>query len=403
MSHDPVKILGKIGLAGFAALTLGHLSQGLTFTAFTPALPQMAQSFSATGHGMDIAQQAVTIAALGIFAGSFVSGKIVDIIGSRRTMLAALILFGISGAGGLVLATPAALLASRVINGFAAACLVTACVNTISLLFEGNARAKAIGITAAMGAAASLIGLLIGGVLAQNFGWRAAFIQFPVFAAGGFVLAFTCIRDIPATAGDDAGSASSSAAYSWADLLPLFMLATIISMIMFMGSTQLAFLLPQDGVTAATAISLVMATITVFAVIIGMNFGWLEQKIGLQGTLALAFAASAAGLGLLGLVHSLAAAFIGAALMGAYVGVASPYPYHAITLKAPPQARARAIGLTGAFTFLGTFINPFVFGPLTKIIGLHGSFCAAGLVMAALAAGALFRRPRLAVLGTAPD
>lgn len=400
MNHDPGKLLGKIGLAGFAALTLGHLSQGLTFTAFTPALPQMAQSFAATGHGMEIAQQAVTIAALGIFAGAFLSGKIIDIIGSRRTMLASLILFGISGAAGVVLATPAALLASRVVNGFAAACLVTACVNTISLLFEGNARAKAIGVAAAMGAAASLAGLLTGGVVAQNFGWRAAFIQFPVFAAGGFVLAFACIKDIPAEMAPEA----NTAAYSWGDVLPLFLLATIISMVMFMGSTQLAFLLPQDGVTKATIISLVMATITLFAVIVGMNFGWLEHKIGLRGTLALAFAANAAGLGLLGLFHSIIAAFAGAALMGSYVGIASPYPYHAITLKTPPQARAKAIGLTGAFTFLGTFINPFVFGPLTKTIGLHGSFCAAGLVMAALAAGALLRRAKpVPALGVAPD
>lgn len=74
---------------------LGQASQGLTFTAFTPGLPQMAQSFAGTGHGMEIAQQTVTIAALGVIAGAFLSGKIVDIAGPRVTILTSLLLYGL--------------------------------------------------------------------------------------------------------------------------------------------------------------------------------------------------------------------------------------------------------------------------------------------------------------------
>lgn len=279
-------------------------------------------------------------------------------------------------------------------NGFTSACLLTACINTISLLFDGNARAKAIGISAAMGSAASLAGLLIGGVLAQNFGWRVAFIQFPVFAAAGLILAFVGIGNSPTSIQPELDTTIQS----WTKLVPIFFLAIVISAVMFMGSTQLAFLLPQDGATPATAISLVMATITLVAIAVSFGFGWLEKTIGLQSTLTAGLGAGAAGLALIGLVPNIAAAFAGAALMGSYVGITMPYMYHAVTLKTSTHARAKAIGLMGAFSFLGTFINPFLFGPLTKEFGLREVFVITGAVMACLGLGALTR----ARMGPAP-
>lgn len=386
MTQGSGKLTGQIGFIAFAALMLGHASQGLTFTAFSPGLPAMAQSFDATGHGMEIAQQSVTIAALGIIAGAFSSGKIIDIVGSRVTMLTALALFGITGLGGLFLADPWTLLASRVINGFSVACLVTACVNTISILFEGNARAKAIGIAGAMGSAMALVGLLAGGVLAQKFGWRAAFIQFPVFAAAGFILTLIGIRNTAPLIHD-----TTAENHSWIKILPLLVLATIIIMVMFLGTAQIAFLLSQNGVTASTTISLVMGTVTLFAVFVGLLFGSLEHRLGLQATLALGFAACGAGLALLGLVPSLPAAFAGAALLGTYTGIALPYPYHAVTLKTPAHARAKAIGAVGAFSFFGAIANPFVFEPMTKAVGLHNVFIIAGAFTGVLALGALLK------------
>jgi MFS family permease len=386
MSQSSVKLTGQIGPIAFAALMLGNASQGLTFTAFSPGLPEMAQSFNATGHGMEIAQQSVTVAALGIIIGAFLSGKIIDIIGSRATMLGMLALFGITGLGGLFLVDPWVLLASRVFNGFSVACLVTACVNTISILFEGNARARAIGIAGSVGSAMALIGLLAGGVLAQQFGWRAAFIQFPVFAIAGLILAFISKHNSAPLLHE-----ATEESYSWIKILPLLVLATIITMVMLMGPTQLAFLLPQDGVTASTTISLVLGTVPLCAVPAGGCFGWLEHRFGLQATLALGFAACGAGLALIGLAASLPAAFAGAALVGIYTGIALPYPYHAVTLKTPAHARANAIGLVGAFNFLGAFMNPFVFGPMTKAFDLHHVFIITAVFMGILAIGALLK------------
>jgi len=195
MTKQSGTLIGQAGLAGLLALMLGQSAQGVAFSAFTPALPQMAQSFNASGHGMVLAQQAVTIAAFGLIAGSFASGKIIDMFGARMTILVSMLLFAVCGSGGLFLQNVWILLATRVVVGFAIACTTTACINTISTVFQGNLRSQAIGMSSGFGSALGLISLLLGGFLAQNFGWREAFIQFPVFGFLALILALLGVKN----------------------------------------------------------------------------------------------------------------------------------------------------------------------------------------------------------------
>ena len=92
---------------------------------------------------------------------------------------------------------------------------------------------------------------------------------------------------------------------------------------------------------------------------------------------------------LIGLVQSRAAAVLGAALQGVYVGITMPYVHHVVTLQAAPAARARAIGLLNAFNFFGALINPFLFAPVSAAFGIPGLFVTLGVAMAILAGGAL--------------
>jgi MFS family permease len=386
MTKTSGTLIGQAGLIGLGALMIGQSAQGVAFSAFTPALPQMAQSFNAGGHGMAIAQQAVTIAAFGLIAGSFASGKIIELIGSRMTILIAMLFFGIAGAGGLFLKDAWILLASRVVVGFAIACATTACINTISTIFDGNNRSLAIGMSSGTGSALALISLLLGGALAQNFGWRETFIAFPVFAVLAFVLAFFGIRNTHTEAVREPQAHAQSGAKLW----PYFVLCIVISAVMFMGSSQLAFLLPTDGITKATGISDVIATITVMAVPVSFAFGMIERRLGLNGTLVAGFAAVTAGLLLLGLVPRPPAAVLGALLIGTYIGITMPFLYHIISIKAAPESRAKAIGMVGAFVYVGAFLNPFILAPIITRLGIHGAFVAAGMFMGILGLGLAF-------------
>jgi MFS family permease len=63
----------------------------------------------------------------------------------------------------LIFENPWALLGSRAVIGFATACIVTACIGTISTLFDGTNHAKALGVSGALASGMSLVGLLTGG------------------------------------------------------------------------------------------------------------------------------------------------------------------------------------------------------------------------------------------------
>ncbi|CAN7190293.1 MFS transporter [Phenylobacterium sp. LjRoot225] len=189
----------------------------------------------------------------------------------------------------------------------------------------------------------------------------------------------------------DTGGGRSAGAWS---LWPLYILAMALTAVMFMGSTQFAFLLPQVGVTASGSIGLVMSAITLLGVVVSLLFGPIERRLGLQGSLVLGLAAVAVGMALIGLGETPVAAVGGAALMGVYVGVTVPYVHHVVTLRAAPRVRARAIGLLSAFSFVGALINPFVFAPVSDAVGVQGLFVVVGVAMAVLAAGAFALRLR---------
>jgi MFS family permease len=375
---------------------LGQASQGITFTAFIGALPMIARSFSSGSHGAEIAQQAVTIAGIGLVIGSIVSGKIIEWIGARLTALAALVVFGVAGGGGMIAHSATIFLAGRVLIGFAAACLFTACITTISFAFHGNARAKALGLSGAAGSAGGFVGLLAGGVLAQWFGWRWAFVQYPIFAIAGLILAVAGMKDAKPQAVTDSGPASVFGG----EQLPVYLLALIISAVLFLSSSQFAFLLSEDGVTTATGISHFQAVVTIAAVFASFAFGAAERLLGRDGVLLIGFLAEAGGLALTGLLSSVAGLVIGTTLLGCYVGLVVPYIYQLIAVKTAPGQRPKAIGFVAASIYLGTFINPFLFTPISARLGLHGLFVVVAVVIGLMALATLFignRSPQASV------
>jgi MFS family permease len=126
------------------------------------------------------------------------------------------------------------------------------------------------------------------------------------------------------------------------------------------------------------------------AVPVSFAFGMIERRLGLTGTLVAGFAAITAGLLLLGLVTRPAAAVLGAIFIGTYIGITMPFLYHIISIRAAPESRGKAIGMVGAFVFVGAFLNPFIFAPITTMLGIHGTFVAAGIFMGILGLGLAF-------------
>jgi MFS family permease len=111
-------------------------------------------------------------------------GRIAGLIGARRVTLGGLALFtaasllcGLSG-------DAATLLAGRALQGLGAALMSPAALAAVMTLFAGPARGKAPGVWPAPAGAGSALGVIPGGVLTSEAGWRRVFaINVPIGAA----------------------------------------------------------------------------------------------------------------------------------------------------------------------------------------------------------------------------
>jgi MFS family permease len=112
-----------------------------------------------------------------------------DRFGRRRLLIVGTLLFALASAACALAPSLSLLLAARIVQGVGAALLMPNSLAILGDAFEGEARGRAIGTWAAVGAVAGAVGPVLGGWLIDLVGWQAIFlINLPV-AAGAIVLA----------------------------------------------------------------------------------------------------------------------------------------------------------------------------------------------------------------------
>jgi EmrB/QacA subfamily drug resistance transporter len=118
-----------------------------------------------------------------------------DRFGRVRVLVFGTGLFGAASAACALAPSLAWLLAGRALQGVGSALLMPCSLAILGAAFSGEARGKAIGIWAAMGAAMAAIGPVLGGGLIDGIGWRAIFLINLPLALGAIVLALRFVRD----------------------------------------------------------------------------------------------------------------------------------------------------------------------------------------------------------------
>jgi MFS family permease len=122
-----------------------------------------------------------------------VLGRVGDVRGRRRVLLAGLVLFTLASAAAASAQRDWQLFAARAAQGVGAAAVSANALAAINArLAEGPERNRALGLWAAVGSAGAVAGQLIGGVVTEFLGWRWIFlINLPIGAAVVVVLVVT--------------------------------------------------------------------------------------------------------------------------------------------------------------------------------------------------------------------
>jgi len=201
--------------------------------------------------GMDASMMNVAVAITSLFSGIFiiVIGGLADRVGRVKVTR---IGFYLSIAGSLLVAitppgqfaTPIMLL-GRALQGLSAACIMPASLALLKVFWEGPQRQRAISMWSIGSWGGSGLCSLVGGLMAQNFGWRSIFWV----AVAVSVLGLWMMRGTPES------KSESSGAYKF-DLpgVLTFMVAMVSLQVLVTQGNKLGWTSPTSlGLLAATA------------------------------------------------------------------------------------------------------------------------------------------------------
>jgi DHA2 family methylenomycin A resistance protein-like MFS transporter len=164
------------------AALLGFFMISLDATAVNVALPAIGRSLGGATSGQQWVVDGYTVP----FAALLISaGAVSDRLGARPVFGWGLVVFAAASAGcGLAPGLPV-LIAARVVQGGAAAVMLPSALALVRQAFtEPAARARAVAVWSAGGAAAIAAGPVLGGILTSTAGWRTIFfVNLPVGTA----------------------------------------------------------------------------------------------------------------------------------------------------------------------------------------------------------------------------
>ena len=170
-----------------AALALSMLLSSLGTSIANVALPTLAEAFNASFGQV----QWIVLAYLLAITTLIVSvGRLGDMVGRRRLLLAGILLFTVASALCSIAPTLWLLIAARAVQGLGAAVMMA-----LTMAFVGEAVSKAktgsaMGLLGTMSAVGTALGPSLGGILIAGFGWQAIFLASVPLGALTFALAY---------------------------------------------------------------------------------------------------------------------------------------------------------------------------------------------------------------------
>jgi EmrB/QacA subfamily drug resistance transporter len=172
----------------------------LDFSIVNVALPSIQRELHVTPASL---QWIITGYALTYGSLLLTGGRIGDLAGHRRMLLAGLVAFGLTSLAAGLATSFTVLVVARFAQGASAALVAPSALAVLTGMYrEGPPRTRALGIFQAATAGGATAGIVLGGLLTSYFGWRAIFLVNPPIIA---VLGVALLRLLPRDAGQGRG------------------------------------------------------------------------------------------------------------------------------------------------------------------------------------------------------
>ncbi|WP_263772259.1 MFS transporter [Propionivibrio soli] len=176
-----------------SSLSLCILLASLGISIASVALPELMSAFDATFADV----QWIVLAYLLAITTVIISvGRLGDLVGRRRLLLAGITVFAAASTLCGLAPSLGVLIAARALQGVGAASMMTLAMAVVGETVPKERTGSAIGLLGTMSAIGTALGPTLGGLLISGFGWQAIFlIKVPLGAAALFLV----LRFLPAT------------------------------------------------------------------------------------------------------------------------------------------------------------------------------------------------------------
>ena len=155
-----------------ASLSLSALLSSLGTSIANVGLPTLAQVFNASFQQVQWVVLAYLLAMTTLIVSA---GRLGDLVGRRRLLLAGILLFTVASILCSVAPTLALLIAARALQGLGAAVMMALAMAFVGGMVPKAKTGSAMGLLGTMSAVGTALGPTLGGVLIASFGWQAMF------------------------------------------------------------------------------------------------------------------------------------------------------------------------------------------------------------------------------------
>lgn len=354
-----------------------------------PSLPAIEAHFAGSANVEILTRLVLTLPALFIMICAPFAGGLADRFGRRPLLIAAALLYGLSGMSGIVTDSLTGLLTGRALLGVAVAGIMTTATALVGDYFRGAARDRFMGYQSAFVGFGGLIFLTGGGLLAETH-WRAPFAVYGLSLL--LIPAVVAFVNEPVRARPSTTAASRPGSGTlWLAVIAVYAAAVINSVAFYLLPTQLPFHLNAMGIGSPAVAGLAIGVGNLVGAVVALSYDRLRAKLRLTGVFGLAFGLTAVGYVLLGLADTLAHVLAAAGVVGLGLGMMMPNIAAAAMAAAAPDMRGRIAGGMTASVFAGQFISPFASQPMISAFGFANTYiyAGAGVGVIAMLAGAI--------------
>jgi len=158
---------------GLASLCLAILLPSLGISIANVGLPTLTEAFAVSFQAVQWVVLAYLLATTTLIVSV---GRLGDLIGRRRSLLAGIALFTAAALLAGLVPTLGALIAARTVQGLAAAVMLALAMALVGETVPKERTGRAIGLLGTMSAIGTALGPSLGGLLIAAFGWRAIFL-----------------------------------------------------------------------------------------------------------------------------------------------------------------------------------------------------------------------------------